>query len=61
MFAFLLSIPSSVKEALLIPHWKDAKNEQMKALEKSKTLKLMKPPEGKKKVVGHKKGVYCQE
>lgn len=46
-------IPSNVQEALLIPHWKDAINVEMEALETTRSWKLAKLSKGKK-VVGCK-------
>jgi hypothetical protein len=43
-----LSIPSNVQDALAVPRWKKAMNEQMKALQKTSTWELVALPEGKK-------------
>lgn len=45
---FVVSIPSSVQEALADPRWKAAMNEEMKSLLKNETWDLVNLPLGKK-------------
>ena len=45
-----ITIPTSLSEALSNKKWKQAMNEEMKALEKNKTWELIKLPVGKKPV-----------
>lgn len=42
-----MEIPKSVHEALKIPEWKKVVVEEMQALEKKRTWKLVQKPEGK--------------
>uniref|UniRef100_A0A2N9EG31 Integrase catalytic domain-containing protein n=1 Tax=Fagus sylvatica TaxID=28930 RepID=A0A2N9EG31_FAGSY len=43
----VVSIPNSVQEALKDPRWKEAMNEEMKALQKNSTWEVVDLPEGK--------------
>ena len=43
-----VSIPSNVQDALADPRWKEAMNEEMKALQKNSNWELVALPEGKK-------------
>lgn len=45
---FAVSVPSNVKGALLISHWKEGMNKEMKALKKNQKGSLTKIAEGKK-------------
>ena len=45
-----VSIPNSVQEAVIDPKWKEAMNEEMRALQKNSTWEIVDLPEGKKPV-----------
>ena len=46
----ILSIPSSVQDALEDPKWTKAMNEEMEALQKNGTWELVSLPKGKKTI-----------
>ena len=48
-----IQIPENIQEALEIPEWREAMMEEIRALEKNGTWKVMTLPRGKK-LVGYK-------